>query len=150
MTKSSPLILRYVVSVKSMVKISSISVAFLVIMNFRARPSSHLHETWGDPLKNPKNLPILYIGFWGFFQRVLWNNENKSCLNVLKFLKFHEFLNKPSKFWKCQLSISCWTLKYTRISKTHEQGDLVLCRNVLKYFAEFSNLFFKKWKNKVL
>ena len=45
----------------------------------------------------------------------LWNNDNKSSLNVIKFWEVSGN-QKTNKFWKLQLSISCRTQKSARSS----------------------------------
>ena len=53
--------------------------------------------------------------FFDFFPLVpLWNNENKNCLNELKFWEASEN-HKSSICWKFQLSISCGTQKSAKI-----------------------------------
>ena len=52
-----------------------------------------------------------------FFKRSpLWNNENKSCLNDIKFWEVSGNL-KTNQFWKLQLSISCGTQKSAKIPR---------------------------------
>ena len=46
-----------------------------------------------------------------------WNNENKSCLNELKFWEASEN-HKSSICWKFQLSISCGTQKSDKMPQT--------------------------------
>ena len=57
------------------------------------------------------------LKFWAHLDNFYfhsWNNENKSCLNELKFLKPSEN-HKLSICWKFQLSISCGTQKSAKI-----------------------------------
>ena len=57
----------------------------------------------------------IYCFFFEFFPLVpLWNNENKSCLNELKFWEASEN-HKSSICQKFQLSISCGTQKSAKI-----------------------------------
>ena len=58
--------------------------------------------------KDSKSLPRLSIEFFP------WNNENKSCLNELKFWETSKN-HKSSISWKFQLSISCRTQKSAKI-----------------------------------
>ena len=75
--------------------------------------------------KPPKTPQKRNVWFWlvlaGFFDFSLWfplwNNENKSCLNELKFWEVSQN-PKRSKFWKCQLSILCGIQKSAKIHKT--------------------------------
>ena len=53
---------------------------------------------------------ILNFSLWS----PLWNNENKSCLNDIKFWEVSQNL-KTSRFWKLQLSMSCGTQKSAKI-----------------------------------
>ena len=64
-------------------------------------------------IQNPcTDLSIVFLNFslWS----PLWNNENKSCLNELKFWEASEN-HKSSICWKFQLSISCRTQKSAKI-----------------------------------
>ena len=54
---------------------------------------------------------ILNFSLWS----PLWNNENKSCLNELKFWEAPE-IYKSSICWKFQLFISCGTQKSAKNS----------------------------------
>ena len=64
-------------------------------------------------IQNPcTDLSIVFLNFslWS----PLWNNENKSCLNELKFWEASEN-HKSSICWKFQLSILCGTQKSAKI-----------------------------------
>ena len=72
----------------------------------------------GDHRENSKSLPRLTIVFLMFsLWSPLWNNENKSCLNELKFWEASEN-HKSSICWKFQLSISCGTQKSAKMPQT--------------------------------
>ena len=59
-----------------------------------------------------------FLGVLDFFKgSPLWNNENKSCLNDIKFWDVSGNL-KTSKFWKLQLSISCGTQKSAKMPQS--------------------------------
>ena len=64
------------------------------------------------------SLPKLSIVFFNFsLWSPIWNNENKSCLNELKFWEASEN-HKSSLCWKFQLSISCGTKKSAKMPQT--------------------------------
>ena len=65
--------------------------------------------------KNSKKQWIVSADILNFFLwSPPWNNENKSCLNELKFWEASEN-HKLSICWKFQLSISCGTQKSAKI-----------------------------------
>ena len=58
-----------------------------------------------------------FLGFSDFSKgSPLWNEENKSCLNDIKFCEVSGN-PKTSKFWKLQLSISCGTQKSAKMPR---------------------------------
>ena len=69
----------------------------------------------GTKGKNSKKQWIVLAGILIFsFGPPPWNNENKSCLNELKFLEASKN-HKSSICWQFQLSISCGTHKSAKI-----------------------------------
>ena len=99
-----------------------------------------IKKKW-DPLKKIQN------------QCILWNNENKSFLNVFKFLEVSRN-PKPSKCWKFVLFISIGTQKSAKMPQTRgkviwsgpfddylpwfpAQNDI--CLNILSYVLWTSN-----------
>ena len=78
--------------------------------------------------------------FSGFFQMVpLLNDENKSCLNELKFWEGSQN-PKWIKFWKCWLSIICGSQKSAKIHKT--VGKVILSFYPMDFLSSF--LYFLK------
>ena len=53
----------------------------------------------------------------------LWNEEQKSCLNELKFWKLSRN-SKPSKFCTISVAYLIWNLKIVQDPKNKDQGDL--------------------------
>ena len=64
-----------------------------------------------------------FLGFSDFSKgSPLWNDENKSCLNDIKFWEVSGN-PKTSRFWKLQLSMSCGTQKSAKI---HQNGEKII------------------------
>ena len=83
--------------------------------------------------------------FSGFFQMVpLLNDENKSCLNELKFWEGSQN-PKWIKFWKCWLSIICGSQKSAKIHKT--VGKVILSFYPMEFLSSFL-YFLKTTQNK--
>ena len=63
----------------------------------------------GDQRKNPRKSTFQRIFYFFLLWSPLWNEENKSCLNELKFCEVSE-IPKSRICWKFHLSIS-WGIK---------------------------------------
>ena len=75
-----------------------------------------------------------------------WNNENKNCLNELKFWEASED-HKSSICWKFQLSI-LWNLEICQDAPNLGQDDLVLSTQETDWFLwRWSNVTVQKDSN---
>ena len=71
-----------------------------------------------------------FLGFSDFSKgSPLWNNDNKSCLNVIKFWEVSRN-QKTNKFWKLPLSISCRTQKSARSSYLGPRWSGLFVKNI--------------------
>ena len=104
----------------------------------KSQPSLHLHETYGETFeKSPKPANAIHW-FLRLFQRVLWNDGNKSCLNKLKFLKFHKILNQAkSENVSCLSHVEPWNIPGSPKPGARWSGPLSKCFEIFFWIFKF-------------